>query len=114
MKEEVKIVPKVWGCEEWIVNNDKYCGKLLKIKKGAQSSLHYHIKKMETFYCIKGQVRLEIDGKGYILNPYSRPKTILQGQMHQFGGISDATLLEISTHHDDNDVVRLSGSKGGK
>ena len=107
----MKVVPKAWGEEVWLVNNDKYCGKLLKIYQGACSSLHYHLIKMETFYCLDGQVGLEIEGKGYMLNPYSRPKTILPGQKHQFMGLTSATIIEVSTHHDDRDVVRLTESK---
>ena len=49
MSKEVK---KVWGKELWIVNCDKYCGKLLYLDKGATSSYHYHKEKQETFYVI--------------------------------------------------------------
>ena len=111
IKENIKSVKKVWGSELWIVNNDKYCGKLLNINKGASSSLHYHPVKMETFYCIKGQVGLEIEDKGFLLNSFSRPKTIMPGERHQFTGLTSATIVEISTHHDDNDVERLEESR---
>ena len=30
----VNFVEKVWGHEEWIVNNELYCGKKLFVKKG--------------------------------------------------------------------------------
>ena len=33
-----KHVPKGWGYEKWIVNNDKYCGKLLFFNKGKKKS----------------------------------------------------------------------------
>ena len=33
-QEPVKRVPKGWGHELWIANCEKYCGKLLYIKKG--------------------------------------------------------------------------------
>lgn len=113
MKEEIKVVPKVWGEEWWLVNNDKYCGKLLKVDRGAESSLHYHPVKQETFYCLDGQVGLIISGKSYMLGPYSRPKTIMPLEAHMFTGLIKSVILEISTHHDDNDVVRLSESRKG-
>ena len=31
---EIKFVPKGWGFEKWIVNSEKYCGKLLYLVKG--------------------------------------------------------------------------------
>ena len=113
MKETLHTVEKVWGKEVWIVNNDKYCGKLLYLDKGAECSYHHHEQKQETFYALQGQVALTIEGKGYMLNPFSRPKTIMPGQNHSFMGLSKAVILEISTHHDDEDVVRLEESKSG-
>ncbi len=109
----MKEVKKVWGKEVWIVNCPEYCGKLLHLDKGAQSSYHYHRQKKETFYCLKGQAALTIEGKDYMLNPFSRPKTIEPGKKHSFFGVTDCTILEVSTHHDDSDVVRLTESKGG-
>lgn len=115
MKEQIKKVKKVWGREVWLVNCDEYCGKLLYLDKGAVSSMHYHEVKKETFYALSGQTALTIEGKDYMLNPASRPKTIYPGQKHQFRGLSDGIIiLEISTHHDDSDVIRLSASKGAK
>ena len=53
-KEEVQIVPKGWGKEIIFVNNDEYCGKLLCFDKGKKFSMHYHLKKKETWYVSKG------------------------------------------------------------
>ena len=50
---EIKIVPKGWGYEKWIVNTDEYCGKLLHFIKGKKCSWHYHKLKDETFYLQK-------------------------------------------------------------
>lgn len=111
-KETMKEVKKVWGKEEWIVNCPLYCGKLLYLDKGAVSSLHYHPKKRETFFALSGQTALTIEGKDYMLNPASRPKTIYPKQKHQFSGLSEGiVILEISTHHEEGDVVRLTESQ---
>jgi len=104
-------VKKVWGKEIWLVNCEEYCCKFLYLNKNALSSYHYHQDKKETFYALKGQVALTIKGKDYMLNPASRPKTIEPGALHSFRGITDAVILEISTHHEDGDVFRETESK---
>jgi len=113
-KETMEEVRKVWGKEIWIVNCPEYCGKLLYLDKGAESSCHYHEKKQETFHALEGQVALTVEGKDYMLNPFSRPKTIKPGQKHSFRGLANSIIIEISTHHDDQDVVRLTESKASE
>ena len=49
MTSSIKHVPKGWGYEKWITNNEKYCGKLLYFNKGKKCSWHYHEIKEETF-----------------------------------------------------------------
>jgi len=60
-----KIVRKEWGFEDWIINSETYnfCGKRLVLKKGYQSSIHYHEIKNEVFYISKGIVLMEINRK---------------------------------------------------
>lgn len=116
VKNELKVVEKVWGREVWIINEPEYCAKFLFIKWGAKGSLHYHKEKKETFYCLSGQAGLHIDGRDYMLNEVARPKTIPPGTPHQIIGLGKGInkILEISTHHSDEDVVRLSESKSGE
>lgn len=104
-------VKKVWGKEVWITNNELYCGKLLYIDKGAESSLHSHPKKQETFLCLQGRVHLNIDGAVYNMKRLSEPITIYPGQMHTFRGKTKAIILEVSTTHWDEDVERFTVSK---
>src|SRR5262245_29413199 len=59
----IHIQPKGWGEEHWIHNDDKYCGKVLILKKGKRCSLHFHVKKTETFYVQKGKVQMELQQK---------------------------------------------------
>ena len=110
-KEKIKIVQKVWGEELWLVNSNKYCGKVLTVNQDAQSSYHYHKEKEETFYCLYGQVGLTVEGKDYMLNPFSSPKTIEAGEKHSFTGLMKSVIMEVSTRHDDNDIVRITESK---
>lgn len=117
--EYLATVEKLWGQEYWIVNNRHYCMKFLLVLPGKSSSRHYHRIKDETFYVDSGIVHLELDGKEYILHPGQsvriEPKT-----PHRFWndwGNDDVLIVEVSTQHDDEDVVRLCESfelpKGG-
>ena len=60
METRLKIVPKGWGFEKWIVNNEKYCGKILYIVKDHKCSWHYHKIKDETFYVQSGKIELRV------------------------------------------------------
>lgn len=104
----MKTVKKKWGREEWLVNNDKYCAKFLHVKKGAQSSYHYHPKKQETFYCIDGEIMLTVRGVEFLL---TEPYTLNPSTLHSFFGMTAGCILEISTPHSDDDVIRLTESK---
>jgi mannose-6-phosphate isomerase-like protein (cupin superfamily) len=48
-------IPKGWGHEIIFENNELYCGKLLNFKQGAKFSMHYHMKKDETWYVQEGE-----------------------------------------------------------
>lgn len=111
IKEKLIEVEKTWGEEIWLVNCEQYCGKLLILDRDATSSYHYHKLKKETFYAIEGYVLLTVEGKEHFLAPFTRAKTIEPGKLHKFYGITEAVILEISTHHSEEDVVRLSASK---
>jgi mannose-6-phosphate isomerase-like protein (cupin superfamily) len=112
----IKVVPKLWGVEYWLVNTPKYCWKLLKINPGYVSSVHSHAKKNETFYGVMGTVRLDIHDTmtetfaPIIISPGYQFE-IRRGTMHSFRSVNTAWISEISTHHDDNDVIRLQPSR---
>ena len=103
-------VKKTWGKEIIIVSNDSYCGKFLHVDKGAQSSYHFHPKKKETFYCMQGEVILQTRNKEMLLR---EPYTLNPNTPHRFYGVTDAVILEISTPHSDEDVIRLDESIAG-
>ncbi len=114
MQELSVIVKKLWGQETWLVNEPEYCCKILDINKGASGSLHYHPIKKETFIVIKGEIQLEHNGREQILFADSEAITIQPGTPHRFRALQSSSILEISTHHDDNDIIRLEESKGDK
>lgn len=102
----MKIVHKEWGHEIWVVNEDKYCMKYLIIDPGKQCSLHYHPIKKETFYVEEGVVHVQVS---HLIGDFKEggQVTIDPRTPHRFGSEDGARIIEISTHHEDDDVVRL-------
>ena len=103
--QKPEVHDKVWGKELWIANNDKYCGKILELSKGFRCSIHYHKNKDETFYILEGKVLMEVDGEKKIMN-VGESIRIFQEMKHRFTGIEDSKILEISTHHEEDDSYR--------
>jgi len=99
--------PKVWGNEDWLVNNEQYnfCGKNLVLLPQHHCSLHYHNVKIELFYVNKGIVFMEFDGQKGIMTP-GTTLLIRQRQRHRFTGITPAEIIEFSTYHRDEDSIR--------
>jgi mannose-6-phosphate isomerase-like protein (cupin superfamily) len=107
-----KMVSKSWGYEEWFVNNDLYCGKRLTVFKDQYSSkgkFHYHKIKDETFFVIKGTLRIELDiGPPKILNEGDSYR-IKPNQYHRFTSETDeCKFIEVSTTHSDDDSYRVN------
>lgn len=108
--DDVAIVPKLWGYEKWLENNNRYCCKLLVINKGYQCSLHYHKEKDEMFYVSKGHIRLESNGKISYMKEGNFTR-ITPGTKHRFRGIEDSVIIEVSTHHEESDSYRIEESR---
>lgn len=110
---EIKFVPKGWGFEKWIVNNEEYCGKLLYFVRGKKCSWHYHKLKDEVFYIQSGKIKLLYSDEDdisnaieVILNPGDRFH-IYRGLRHQMIALRDTELFEFSTQHFDEDSHRI-------
>lgn len=113
VNDYIKRVEKLWGTEYWVVNNESYCMKFLFVIPGRCSSLHYHKIKDETFYMERGVVFIEIGGEVMELRQ-GQSVRLKPGQRHKFWnekGSEEATIVEVSTRHADEDVVRLEESK---
>jgi len=107
-------VEKPWGYEiRWAIN-EKYLGKILHIKRGAQLSRQYHEVKDETIYVQNGVLILEIGNppERQILSEGSSYR-ITPGTIHRFVAPSESyvNLLEVSTPEID-DVVRIEDDYG--
>jgi len=109
----VNFVTKVWGHEEWIVNNSKYCGKKLVLKKGFRCSMHKHNIKDETFYILSGLVLMESEYEGEYdkrVMFFGDIMHIKIGMWHRFTGLQDSEIMEFSTFHMDEDSIRREDS----
>lgn len=111
--EKRVFVSKRWGWEDWIYNG-KYCGKVLFIKSGKQTSFHYHKEKDEVIYVQSGMIDLihssgddEIKAKKHLLNAGDAFR-IKPGMRHRIVAVTDAYLFETSTHHEDSDSYRIN------
>lgn len=105
-------VPKGWGEELIIENNELYCGKLLIFKKGCKFSMHYHMNKDETWYVYSGSYRYRyIDTRNAdVIEVTLLPGQVVRqkpGQPHQLEALDDGTIFEVSTHHEDSDSYRV-------
>jgi mannose-6-phosphate isomerase-like protein (cupin superfamily) len=105
-------IPKGWGYEVIIANNENYCGKVLVFMKGMKFSMHYHMIKDETWYVNSGEFiyrwidteTAEVHEK--VLN---RGDVVRQepGQPHQLEALTYGEVFEVSTQHFDSDSYRV-------
>jgi D-lyxose ketol-isomerase len=104
----------LWGSEARFVNTSEYCGKLIELNApNVKSSLHYHKEKKETFIVLAGEVFIEIIEKRSVgMGPMlaGEQVTIYPGQRHRFWAENPALIMEVSTHHEDDDTFRLEGA----
>lgn len=105
-------VPKGWGEEIIITNNELYCGKLMRFKEGAKFSMHYHMIKDETWYVNKGLFIyrwIDTDTAETIEHRLIPGDVVRQrpGQPHQLEALIDGEVFEVSTQHFDSDSYRV-------
>jgi len=116
MLEEIKtpdIITKGWGYEKIFVNDEKYCFKILHFNQYAKLSMHFHMKKDETWFIKDGHIILkwintetaDLNEKHFFKNDTIR---IRPGVPHQIIAIEDTEIFEVSTQHFDNDSYRIN------
>lgn len=107
------VVEKVWGHEDWLVNEPLYCLKRLFVTPGFRCSMHKHPVKAETFVIEHGAGWAFVGDEPIPLTPGVIVK-IPPDTWHCFwcptGAPRPLVMLEVSTHHDDADVERHSES----
>ena len=111
----VERVEKPWGYEVVYALTERYCGKVLFIKKGEQLSLQFHRRKDEVIYVHEGRIELEVGEPGRtpdveVVGP-GRAFRFKPGTVHRWRALEDTLVLEVSTP-DLDDVVRLEDRYG--
>ena len=112
IKNEVKKVVKGWGHEIWMVNNEKYCGKILHFDSKAKFSMHYHLNKDETWFVQKGEFIFRyINGDtAEVVESILKENDTIRippGLPHQLETEKGGDIIEISTQHFEEDSIRV-------
>ena len=84
--------------EFWLVNELErgYCGKYMFLVDSQMCPAHSHVNKHETFFVVKGSLRMTVDGAERTMNE-GDALSMPPGQVHSFTGIGPALVLEMST-----------------
>ena len=114
----MKIIPKKWGHELTIENNELYCLKVLVCEDRIWSSegkFHHHPIKDETFLVIEGILEIELQVKqGYLSQYYKEGDDIRikPNTKHRFRSAGRrCKFIEASTHDSPDDTVRTERGK---
>ena len=88
---------KVGETEFWVANETEhgYCGKFLFLFDGQTCPYHYHRMKHETFFILKGTLRMKV-GEEERLMREGDLLAMPPGVGHSFTGVGRALVLEVS------------------
>lgn len=83
--------------EFWVANETElgYCGKFLFVFDGQTCPFHRHKIKHETFFIVRGAIRMKLDDRELIMNGGDL-LVMPPGIGHSFTGIGPALILEVS------------------
>jgi mannose-6-phosphate isomerase len=112
---DVRRVEKPWGYEVVYALTERYCGKVIFVRKGEELSLQFHREKDEVVYLHEGRIELQVGEPGRpldveVVTP-GRAFRLRPGIVHRWRALEDSVVLEVSTPEID-DVVRLEDRYG--
>ncbi len=83
--------------EFWVANETEhgYCGKFLFLFDGQTCPLHHHRVKHETFFVVRGTVRMQVGGDERLMQA-GDTLAMPPGTAHAFTGEGAALILEVS------------------
>jgi len=81
----------------WIANEEEngYCGKYMFLFAGQRCPEHMHKEKHETFFIMKGDVEMTVEGDTFIMHP-GDVLPLNTSTRHTFKAATDCLILEIS------------------
>jgi len=114
IKSDVEFILKGWGSEAIFARSPLYAGKLLRFdRQNSKFSMHYHMKKTETWYILDGVFKLTVIDTtlakevSYVLKPgdtWTNPP----GLPHRLECLSTGgNVIEVSTEDDPEDNYRI-------
>ncbi len=88
---------EIGDSEFWVANEEElgYCGKFLFMFDGQTCPRHYHKMKHETFFVVKGRIRMRMGDDEFVMDQ-GDVLTMPQGTYHSFTGLGNALILEVS------------------
>lgn len=110
--EQRVYVEQDWGYEDWLWNG-KYCGKKLHVFRGKTTEWVHHKVKDKVLYVERGKIVLSYgwdeDDKyaATLTMTADMAFHIPAGMWHKFQGVDESDILELSTHHNEKDIVRV-------
>ena len=108
---------RIGEIEYWIVNDrpNGYCGKFLFLFKNQRCPRHHHKAKDETFFIVRGRVRMTAGRRQFMMKPGDSFK-MRPGIDHTFVAVGDpALILEVSLpsiQHDNIFADKAIGNQG--
>jgi mannose-6-phosphate isomerase-like protein (cupin superfamily) len=108
---------RIGEIEYWIVNDltNRYCGKFLFLFKNQRCPLHHHTAKDETFFIVRGRVRMTAGRRQFMMSPGDVFK-MRPGVDHTFVAVGGpALILEVSLpsiQHDNIFADKAIGDRG--
>jgi mannose-6-phosphate isomerase-like protein (cupin superfamily) len=109
---------RYWGMIETIANGRGYCAKRMIFEAGRCNSLHFHCRKMETFWVAEGALRVRLRDRfaedHEVTVAAGGALHVPPGLMHQLEGAERTVLFESSssTPDDDSDSFRVEKGRG--
>ncbi len=113
MYENDQVIKKGWGSEFIVETNEHYSIKMMHFKhKGAQSSMHFHVEKLETWIVQSGEFDIEIintTDADVVLHHLTSGAviTIYPLTPHRITCIEPGAILEVSTKDTIEDNFRV-------
>lgn len=110
---EPEVSRRGWGCEIIYASNEDYCGKILEFDRpNALMSMHYHLAKDETWYCLSGRFIIywietttaQRNQESFVPGCIWRNRP---GEPHQIECIGPGQILEVSTRDSASDNYRV-------